>query len=135
MNLSDLANVPSFRVYRSFARGCSTGFELDDFLEKLRDRDPFFKRMAKGRLSVDGISVSSSVFLTGDDAGLLKFGDDALNGSLGDADLDSDISEASFGISQEADKDVGVVCQERPTVHKFERIIIMRYHFRVIIFL
>lgn len=91
--------------------------------------------MAKGRLSVDGISISSSVFLAGDDGGLLKLGDDALDGSLGNTDLGRDISEASFGISQEADKDVGVVCQERPAVHKFERIFIMRYHFRVIIFL
>ena len=109
MNLSDLANVPSFRVYRSFARGSSTSFELDDFFEKLRNGDPFFKRMAKGRLSVDGISISSSVFLAGDDGGLLKLGDNALYGSLGDTDLGRDISEASFGISHEADKDVGVV--------------------------
>jgi len=119
MNLSDLANVPSFPVYRSFARSNGTGFELDDFLEKFGYRDPLFEGVAKGSLSVDRVSISSSVFLTGDDGGLLEFGNDALNGSLGDTDLDGDISEPRFRIAEQTHQNMGVICQKRPAVRKF----------------
>ena len=119
MNLSDLANVPSFPVYRSFARGNGTGSELDDFLEKFRYRDPLFEGMAKGSLSVDRVSISSSVLLTGDDGGLLELGNDALNGPLGDADLGGDISEPRFRIAEQTHQNMSVVCQKRPAVRRF----------------
>jgi len=78
-----------------------------------------FEGVSEGSLGVDCVAVSSAVLFAGNDFGLFKLGDDALDGALGDSDLNGDVAQASFGISQEADEDVGVICQERPAVRRF----------------
>jgi hypothetical protein len=78
-----------------------------------------FEGVSEGSLGVDCVAVSSAVFLAGNDFGLFKLGDDALDGALGDSDLNRYVAQASFGISQETNEDVGVVCKERPAVRGF----------------
>jgi hypothetical protein len=90
-----------------------------DFAEELFEGDALFEGVSEGSLGVDCVAVSSAVFFAGDDFGLFELGDDALDGALGDSDLNRDVAQASFGISQEADEDVGVVRKERPAVRGF----------------
>ena len=71
-------------------------------------------------MGIDCVAVAPSVSLAGDYVGFLEFGDNALNGSLGDTDLSGDVAEARLGVAEKADQDVGVVCEKCPAVRGFE---------------
>lgn len=76
--------------------------------------------MPKRSLGVDCVPVAPSVSLAGDYVGFLEFGDNALDGSLGDADLGGDISQACLRVAEEAHQDVGVVGEKCPAIRGFE---------------
>ena len=70
----------------------------DNLREEFGEGDALFEGVAKWGLGVDLVAISAAVSLAGDDFGLLELGDDALDGSLGDANLGGDVPEARFGV-------------------------------------
>ena len=71
-------------------------------------------RMAKGELPEDAVNVSPPVALAFQYAASLKFRDDLLNGTLGDANGGHYVPQAHFRVLGETKKDMGVIGEERP---------------------
>jgi hypothetical protein len=53
-------------------------------------------------------------------AGLFQIGDDALHSPLCDADQVGDVAHPNLGLSGQAEKDMGVIGQERPRGPEFD---------------
>ena len=58
---------------------------------------------------VDDVVIAAAEATALEEAGLDQVGDDALDGSLGDPDVDRDISQPHFGITGDAEQDLRVV--------------------------
>ena len=70
--------------------------------------------MSHCRLSVDEVVVAATDSLAVDDPRLDEVCDDPLRGSFGYADLFSDVPEPDVDVLGDAEKDLRVVCEERP---------------------
>jgi hypothetical protein len=74
-------------------------------------------RMTEGSIGADAIPVSTADALPDDVLLRLELLQDALDGALGDPDAGRDVTNAGLGVFPDAEKDVGVVCQESPGSH------------------
>jgi hypothetical protein len=71
--------------------------------------------MTHGRFSVDQVVVAPADATPVDDFCLDEVGDDPLCGPLGDPDLFSDVPQPDVDVLGDAEKNLRVVCQERPS--------------------
>jgi len=69
-----------------------------------------------GDVGVDAVVVSTTGPFALHVAGFDQVGDDALGGSLGDSDALADITESRVRVAVEAEKDLGVVGEEPPSL-------------------
>jgi len=83
-------------------------------IEKLSDRVPCLGVVSHGRFSVDRVAVPPADALDRDEACLDEVCDDPLRGAFGYTDPFSDIPEPDIDVFVDAEKDLRVVCQERP---------------------
>jgi hypothetical protein len=74
------------------------------------------ERVSEGEVRVDLVAVAAADTFTTDVARVLQLGDDALGGALGDADALGDLSQEHIGVLGDAQQDVRVIREERPTV-------------------
>jgi hypothetical protein len=72
-------------------------------------------RMAQRQVTENAVSVPPPVALAFQDAAGFELRDDFLHGAFGDSHLNSDVTESHFGISGQAEQDVGVVGEKRPS--------------------
>src|SRR5512133_910195 len=78
--------------------------------------------MPQGKLGLDLVAVSPALSLPQDVALLDQLGEDPVGAALGDPDRRSDLAQADAGVMSDAQKDVGVVCQEVPAAaDRFQR--------------
>jgi hypothetical protein len=82
--------------------------------EQVGDGAMAFDGVAQRQIGVDLITVTASLAVAGDGAGLLEVLDDVLDGAFGDADAGGDVAEAGIRVFGEADENVGVVGKEGP---------------------
>jgi len=83
-------------------------------VEKLADVVFTFERMFEPLLSIDGVEVPTSLFANFEDLVCHQLGEDALDGSLGNADLIGEVSNAGIGLARQAYNNVEVVGQVSP---------------------
>lgn len=71
--------------------------------------------MAEGNRQVDVIAIPTSVFFSAQNSPFLELGNDPLDGALRDSHLAGDVAKTHLGVPQQADQDMGVIREERPT--------------------
>jgi len=70
--------------------------------------------MPQRLIAMDSVAVLTAFSCAGDITRLFEFGDDALDGALGDANPISDVAQSAFRILSQANKHVSVIAQECP---------------------
>jgi len=70
--------------------------------------------MAKVALYVNLVDIATTAAVTLQHAGFFEILHDALDGSLGDADLVGDIAKSHLGVPVQADQHVRMVCEKSP---------------------
>ena len=83
-------------------------------VEQVADLTAELRWVTHQTVPVDDVLIAAAEATALEEAGLDQVGDDALDGSLGDPDVDRDISQPHFGITGDAEQDLRVVGDERP---------------------
>ena len=84
--------------------------------QQCADLEVVFQGMPKREVRVDLVAVPSADLLVREVPGVLELGHDPLSSALGDADLRCYLSHENVRILLDAEQDVGVIREERPTV-------------------
>ena len=71
--------------------------------------------MTKRKVAVDTVNIAAALALALENASGFQFRDDLLDGAFGDSHGIADLPQSHLGIAGEAQEDVGVVCEKRPT--------------------
>jgi len=81
-----------------------------DAFDQVADSVMHLQRMAKASITVHCIFIPSPDSGAHNYPRRLKLGDDTLDGALCNTDACGDVFQASFGVSDQADQDMGMIC-------------------------
>ena len=73
-----------------------------------------FQRMAEPIAEVNRIAIPTPLALFGDDSGRFQFRKDTLHGPFGDANIQGEIANSHFRLTNQTDNDVRMVGEEGP---------------------
>jgi hypothetical protein len=90
---------------------------IDQNFQHLTDRSFSTDGISEGQIGLDGVPVTTALFVLDDVAGCNQVGNDSERAAFGDADRRGDVAQTHSRIVGDADEDSGMVGEEAPLRH------------------